>query len=58
MDRPNVLWIWTDQQRWDALGAGGNPHIRTPNLDALAASGTLFTRAYCNSPLCMPSRTT
>jgi arylsulfatase len=56
MDRPNVLWIWTDQQRWDALGAFGNSHIRTPNLDRLAAGGALFTRAYCNDPVCMPSR--
>ncbi len=56
MKRPNVLWIWTDQQRWDALGAGGNPHIKTPHLDKLAASGALFTRAYCNNPVSMPSR--
>ncbi len=56
MDRPNVLLLYTDQQRWDALGAAGNPHVRTPNLDALAAEGALFTHAFCNSPVCMPSR--
>ena len=56
MRRPNVLLITTDQQRWDTLAAGGNPHIHTPNLDALAAGGTLFHHAYCNSPVCMPSR--
>jgi arylsulfatase A-like enzyme len=56
MERPNVLWIWTDQQRWDALGASGNPEVRTPNLDKLAASGAIFTRAYCNNTVCMPSR--
>lgn len=56
MDRPNVLLILTDQQRWDALGAAGNPHIHTPNLDALAARGTLFENAFCNAPVCMPSR--
>jgi arylsulfatase A-like enzyme len=55
-DAPSVLWIWTDQQRWDALGAAGYPHVITPNLDALAASGAIFTRAYCNNPVCMPSR--
>ena len=56
MDRPNILWMWTDQQRWDALGAFGNPHVSTPNLDKLAGSGALFSRAYCNNPVCMPSR--
>jgi len=56
MKQPNVLWIWTDQQRGDALGAAGNPHIRTPHLDRLAAGGALFTRAFCNSPVSMPSR--
>lgn len=54
--RPNVLILFTDQQRWDALGAAGNPHIQTPNLDALARRGVLFHRAYCNAPVCMPSR--
>ena len=56
MQRPNVLLITTDQQRWDTIRAGGNPHVHTPNLDALAARGTLFHHAYCNSPVCMPSR--
>lgn len=56
MQRPNILFVTTDQQRWDTVHAGGNPHIHTPNLDALAARGTLFHNAYCNSPVCMPSR--
>lgn len=55
MRRPNVLLIITDQQRWDTIRAGGNPHIHTPHLDALAARGTLFTHACCNGPVCMPS---
>ena len=55
-DQPNILWICTDQQRADTIGALGNPHIRTPNLDALAAQGVAFTRAYCQSPVCTPSR--
>jgi hypothetical protein len=38
-DRPNILFILTDQQTRTAMGAYGNPHIRTPNLDALAAGG-------------------
>jgi len=56
MERPNVLMLYTDQQRADALGCMGNEHIHTPNLDALAASGVLFTNAYVNNPVCMPSR--
>jgi len=56
MNRPNILFLFTDQQRWDALGVSGNPHIQTPNLDALAACGVLFEHAFCNAPVCMPSR--
>ena len=56
MTAPNVLLICTDQQRWDALGAAGNPHIRTPNLDRLAAEGVLFENCYVQNPVCSPSR--
>ncbi len=56
MTRPNVLLITTDQQRWDALGASGNPLVKTPNLDALAASGTYFDCCIAQNPVCMPSR--
>jgi arylsulfatase A-like enzyme len=56
MTRPNVLLILTDQQRFDSLGCNGNPHARTPNLDALAACGTVFTRHIASNPVCMPSR--
>ncbi len=54
--RPNILWICTDQQRYDTIGALGNPHIRTPNLDRLVAEGVAFTHAHCQSPICTPSR--
>lgn len=54
--RPNILWYCTDQQRFDTIGALGNPHIRTPNLDRFVAEGTAFTHAYCQSPICTPSR--
>lgn len=54
----NVLFIITDQQRWDTLGCYGNELIRTPHLDCLAAQGMAFDRAYCESPICMPSRVT
>ncbi len=55
-DRPNILWITTDQQRYDTIHALGNEHIRTPNLDRLCAEGTAFTHAYCQNPICTPSR--
>lgn len=54
--RPNILFIMTDQQRWDCLGANGNKLIKTPNLDRLASEGANFTRAFVASPVCVPSR--
>jgi len=56
MKRPNVLLIYTDQQRWDTIRAGGNALMHTPNLDRLVDRGVLFDHAYVNSPVCMPSR--
>ncbi|MBD3254418.1 MAG: sulfatase-like hydrolase/transferase [Candidatus Lokiarchaeota archaeon] len=56
MSKPNILWISTDQQRWDTLGCYGNSFTKTPNLDKLAEGGVLFTHAYSQSPVCMPSR--
>ncbi|MBB3111341.1 putative sulfatase [Paenibacillus phyllosphaerae] len=55
MDRPNILLITSDQQHWNTIGAF-NPEIRTPNLDRLVGEGTTFSRAYCPSPVCTPSR--
>ena len=55
-DRPNILWFCTDQQRFDTIGALGNPHVSTPTIDALVKSGTAFTHTYCQSPICTPSR--
>ncbi len=54
--RPNILWYCTDQQRFDTIGALGNPHVRTPNIDRLVEEGVAFTHAYCQSPICTPSR--
>ena len=54
--RPNILWICTDQQRFDTIAGLGNPHIRTPNLDRLASEGVAFTHAFSQSPVCTPSR--
>jgi arylsulfatase A-like enzyme len=56
MRRPNVLLLYTDQQRWDTIARAGYPHMHTPNLDGLAADGALLQNAFCNNPVCMPSR--
>lgn len=56
MSAPNVLWICTDQQRFDGLGCYGNEKLDTPNIDALAEKGVLFENTYCQSPVCSPSR--
>ena len=55
-ERPNILWYCTDQQRFDTIRALGNPHVITPSIDALVESGVAFTHAYCQSPICTPSR--
>jgi len=54
--RPNILLLYTDQQRWDALGANGNDYVRTPNLDSLAGQGANFDRCFVQAAVCMPSR--
>ncbi|MBN2640177.1 MAG: sulfatase-like hydrolase/transferase [Victivallales bacterium] len=53
--RPNILLITSDQHHFNALGYI-NSELRTPNLDRLAKSGTVFTRAYCSNPTCTPAR--
>ena len=55
-DDTNILFIMCDQLRWDYLSCYGHPHLETPNIDRLAARGVRFTRAYCQAPLCGPSR--
>jgi len=57
-DRPNVLVVFTDQQRWDSLGCYGNPMEISPNLDRAAESGTRFERAISSQPVCGPARAT
>ncbi len=52
----NVLIFMSDQHNPHVLGCYGNPDVRTPNLDRLAAEGVRFTNAYCATPLCVPSR--
>ena len=55
--RPNILFITTDQQRLDTLGVYGAKQVKTPHLDALAARGTVFERAYSQNAVCIPTRT-
>ncbi|MFW5760994.1 MAG: sulfatase [Cyclobacteriaceae bacterium] len=55
-DRPNIIFILTDDQRWDALGFAGNDIIQTPEMDRLAAEGTYFSHAIVTTPICAASR--
>ncbi|MCC6491079.1 MAG: arylsulfatase [Candidatus Hydrogenedentes bacterium] len=56
-NKPNILFLMTDQQRGDCVGAAGNPAIHTPNLDRIAREGALFRNAYTCTPSCTPART-
>jgi choline-sulfatase len=58
MAKPNIVWIMADELRASALGCYGGSWapVSTPNIDALAARGVLFTNNFCNSPVCVPSR--
>ena len=55
-NRPNIIVVQADQMAAQALGAYGDQAAKTPNIDALAEEGAVFDRAYCNTPLCAPSR--
>jgi arylsulfatase A-like enzyme len=54
--RPNIIFILTDDQRWDALGVAGNPIVQTPEMNALANAGTYFKNAFSTTPICAASR--
>ena len=54
--KPNIIFILTDDQRWDALGHAGNTIIQTPNMDKLASSGLNFSNAFVTTPICAASR--
>ena len=54
--RPNILWYCTDQQRFDTIAALGNEYVHTDTVDGLVGRGVSFTRTYCQSPICTPSR--
>ncbi len=57
-NRPNIIFILTDDQRWDTMGCAGNPIIQTPVMDSLAKNGIRFDKAFVTSPACAPSRAT
>jgi arylsulfatase len=54
--RPNILLLFTDEQRWDAMGCAGNDVLHTPHLDRLAASGVRFSQACTSTPICVAAR--
>ncbi len=54
--RPNLIWVFGDQHRAQALGYAGDPNVRTPNIDRLAATGVTFTASVAGTPLCCPFR--
>ena len=56
MQPPNILFVMTDQQRFDTIAALGHPHVRTPNLDRLVRRGVACTNAYSTCPVCVPAR--
>lgn len=55
-EKPNILLIFTDQQSANDMSCAGNTYVDTPNLDNLAAEGTMFALSYCTAPVCSPSR--
>ncbi len=57
-ERPNILLVTTDQQRFDTIYAAGNRYIRTPHLNWLSHRGVRFDRCYSDAPVCMPARAT
>src|SRR5205809_6901623 len=58
MTRPDILFIMTDQQRFDTIAALGNSHIHTPNMDRLVRRGFSFSNAYATCPVCVAARYT
>ncbi|WP_066965838.1 sulfatase [Microbulbifer sp. Q7] len=54
--KPNIVFILTDDQRWDAVGYAGNENIQTPNIDSLAEQGTRFNNAFVTTSICAASR--
>ena len=58
MSKPNLLFIFTDQQRSDTLACYGNTHVQAPNLNAFAEQSFIFEHPYVTEPICTPARST
>lgn len=56
MNQPHIIWLLSDQHHAKISGFAGDPFVKTPALDSLADNGVVFENCYCNSPLCVPSR--
>lgn len=54
--RPNIVFVCSDQHSYKYAGYAGHPVVKTPNLDRIARSGTVFENAYCGAPVCVPGR--
>ncbi|MEO6965021.1 MAG: sulfatase-like hydrolase/transferase, partial [Acidobacteriaceae bacterium] len=54
--RPNIVFFYTEAQRWDALSFAGNPILKTPNMDRIAREGVYFNNSFCMNALCAPAR--
>jgi N-acetylglucosamine-6-sulfatase len=54
--QPNIIFILTDDQRWDCLSCAGHPYLKTPNMDRIANEGVRFANMFCTDSLCSPSR--
>ncbi len=57
-ERPNILWLTSEDNNVNWIGCYGNPHVNSPNIDQLATEGFRYTHAYANAPVCAPSRST
>ena len=57
-ERPNILWLTSEDNNVKWIGCYGNPHVNSPNIDQLATEGFRYTHAYANAPVCAPSRST
>ncbi len=54
--RPNIVFMFTDDQRWDSMSCAGHPFLKTPHMDRIAREGAYFENAFVTTPLCSPSR--
>ena len=57
-ERPNILWLTSEDNNVNWIGCYGNPHVNSPNIDQLATEGFRYTHAFANAPVCAPSRST